>query len=138
MFDGTPQIIVQRYQIAAPWWSNDISYATDNAFFKNRPQNIEYSFGCVGCSAVPLKPNVANILLFNFSEQKLIQHGRIMIALDCNGLYLLIFEEKWRNYAAGPKSAANRDFFGCVGFSMYACGFSVRQFCSFTYPYIHT
>ena len=62
-------------------------------------------------SAVLLKPNVANILLINFCEQKFFQHGPITIAIDCNGLSLLIFEEKWPNYASAPKSAANSDSF---------------------------
>ena len=35
-------------------------------------QNIECSFGCVARSAVLLKPNVANILLFIFCEQKFV------------------------------------------------------------------
>ena len=34
-----------------------------------------------------------------------------MIAIDCNGLSLLIFEEKWPNYASVPKSAPNSDSF---------------------------
>ena len=89
IFDGTPQIIVQRCQIAAPMWSNDISFEADNAIFKNRAQNIECSFGCV-----LLKANVANILLFNFCEQKFVQHDPITIAIDCNDLCLLIFKEK--------------------------------------------
>ena len=62
-------------------------------------------------SAVLLKPNVANILLLNFSEQNFVQHGPITIVIDCNGLSLLIFEEKWSNYASGPKSAPNSDSF---------------------------
>ena len=41
IFDGTPQIIVQRCQIAAPRWPNDISSAADNANFINKAQNIE-------------------------------------------------------------------------------------------------
>ena len=41
-------------------------------------------------SAFLLKPNVANILLFNFCSQ-----CPITIVIDCNGLSLLIFEEKW-------------------------------------------
>ena len=53
-----------------------------------------------------LKPNV-----FNFCEQKFVQHGPITIAIDCNGLSFLIFEEKWPNYASGPKSAPNSDSF---------------------------
>ena len=40
IFDGTPQIIVQRCQIAVPKWPNDISPAVDNEIFKNRAQNI--------------------------------------------------------------------------------------------------
>ena len=72
IFVGTPQIIVQRCQIAGTRWPNDISSAADNAIFKNRAQNIECSFDCVAHSVVLLKPNVANILLFNFCEQKLI------------------------------------------------------------------
>ena len=45
IFDGIPQIIVQRCLIAAPRWPNDNSSAADNAIFENRVQNIECSFG---------------------------------------------------------------------------------------------
>ena len=86
IFDGTPQIIVQRCQIATARWPNDISSAAENAIFKNRVQNIECSFGCVARSAVLLKPNIANILLFNFYEQKFVQHGPITSAIDCNDI----------------------------------------------------
>ena len=72
IFDGTPQILVQRCQIAAQRWPNDISSEADNAIFKNRPQNIECSFSCIARSAVLLKPNVVNILLFNFCKQKFV------------------------------------------------------------------
>ena len=65
IFDGTPHIII----VQAQRWPNYISSAADNAIFKNRAQNIEYSCGCVVRSDVLLKPNVANILLFNFCEQ---------------------------------------------------------------------
>ena len=109
--DGTPQIIVQRYRIAPPRCPNGISSAVDNAIFKIRAQNIECSFGCVAHRAVLLKPSVANILLFNFCELNFVQHGPITLAIDCNGLFLLIFEEKLPNYASGPKSALNSDSF---------------------------
>ena len=59
----------------------------DNAIFKNRAQNIECSFDCVARSTVLLKPYIANILLFNFCEQKFVQHGPITIAIDCNDLF---------------------------------------------------
>ena len=92
-------------------WPNDISSAAHNAIFKNTAQNIVCSFGSVARSAVLLKPNVTNILLFNFCEQKFVQHDPITIAIDCNGLSLLIFEEKWSNYDSGPKFAPNSDSF---------------------------
>ena len=111
IFDGTPQLIVQRCQIAVPRWPNDLSSAADNAIFTNRAQNIECNFGCVARSNVLLKPNVANILLFNFCEQKFVQHDSKTIAIDCGGLSLFIFEEKWPNYACGLKSAPNSDSF---------------------------
>ena len=63
----------------------------------------KHRVGRVTRTAVLLKPKVANILLFNSCEQKFIQHGPITIAIDCNGLSLRIFEEKWPNYASGPK-----------------------------------
>ena len=109
IFDGTLQIIVQLCQIAAPRWPNNISFAADNAIFKNRAQNIQCSFGFVARSAVLLKSNFANILLFNLCEQKFVQHGPITIAIDCNGLSLLISEDEWPNYASGAKFAPNSD-----------------------------
>ena len=92
-FDGTPQIIGQRFQITASRWPNNIGSTANNVIFKKRAQNIECSFGCVARSIVLLKPNVANILLFNFCEQKFVKHGPLSIAIDCNGLYLLHFRK---------------------------------------------
>ena len=94
---SSTQIIVHRCQIAAPRCPTDISSAADYVFFKNREQNIECSICCVASSTVLLKPNVANILLFNFCEQKFVQHGPITIAIA--------------NYASGPKSAPSSDSF---------------------------
>ena len=160
ILEGTPQIIVQRCQIAAPRCPNDInsaadntyihnwslqpfsqaywpnfSVASDNAIFKNRAQNIDCSFGCVARSAVLLKPNVVNIFLFNFCEQKFVQHGPITIAIDWNAVFFLIFEEKCLNYASAPKSAPNSDSFWVRRF--FSLRFSMTQmwqFCLFTYP----
>ena len=109
IFDGSLQIIVQRCQIAASRWPNNISSAVDNAIFKNRAQNNDCNFGCAARSAIPLKPNVGYILLFNFYEQQFVQHGPITIAIDCNDHSLLIFGEKLPNYVSGPKSAINSD-----------------------------
>ena len=57
------------------------------------------SFGCVARSAVLLKPNVASSSI------------TITVAINCNSLSLLIFEETWTNYASRPKSAPNSDSF---------------------------
>ena len=85
--DGNPQIIVQRCQIAAPKWQNDISSAADNAIFKNKVQNIECSFGCVTRSTVLVKPNVVNILLLNFCEEKFVQLSLLTVtASPCSFL----------------------------------------------------
>ena len=64
-----------------------------------------------------------NLYWIYIYEHKFVQHGPITIAIDCNVLYLLIFEERWPTYASGPKSAPNRTqkqtpniecSFGCV------------------------
>ena len=66
-------------------------------------------------------PNVANILLFNFCGQNCIQNGPIPIANDSfskkNGLIMSVDQN--------PHQTVTH--FGCLGFSM-------RQFCMFTYP----
>ena len=100
--------------------------AADNAIFKNRAQNIECNLGCVARSAVLLKPNVANILFFNFGEQKFVQHGSITIAIDCNGLSLLTFEEKWPNYVSGLAFQCKRAGFLCPKCYNFAC-LHIRQ-----------
>ena len=93
---------------------------------QTKAQNVESSFCCVARRAVLLKPNVANILLFNFCEQKFVQYGPITIAIDCNGFSLPIFEEKWSNYASRPKSTPNSDLFW-VCWLLNVC---VRVFCA--------
>ena len=126
IFDSTPQIIDQRCQIAVPRRSNGISSAADNAIFKNRAQNIECSSSWVARIAIQLKPNVANILIFAFCEQK--QRSLLTVmASPCS------FSKK-----NGPVMPLDQNLhqtvirFGCVGFSMYVCGYSVpkmRKFC---------
>ena len=133
IFDGTPQIIVQRCQIVAQRWPNNNSSA---AIFKNRVQNIECRFDCVARSAVLLKPNVANILLFNFCEQKFGQHEPIAIALTVTASPCSFSKKN------SPIMPLDQDLhqtvgrLGCVGFSMYTRKFFVpqmRQFCLFAY-----
>ena len=99
------------------------NFVADNAIFKNMAQTIACSFGCVTHRAVLLESNLANILLFNFCEQKFVQHGLITIAIDCNDLSLLIFKEMDKNLYQTE-----------THFSIYASRFSVpqmRQVCLF-------
>ena len=46
-----------------------------------------------------------------FLWPKAVQYGALTITIDCNGFSVLIFKEKWPNYASGPKSATNSDSF---------------------------
>ena len=76
-------------------------------------------------SAILLKSNVAYILLFNFCEQKFVQYGPITIAINCKAHFLLIFGEKWPNYASDPKSAPYSDLFWVLRlFNVYVQVFS--------------
>ena len=87
---------------------------------KNRTQNIECSFGCVAHVG-----NVANILLFNFCEQKFVQNGPITIAIDYNSLSLLIFEDIMAQLCLWTKIRTKQ----CLVLSA-----SPFQFCLFIYP----
>ena len=118
-------------------WRHPTNYSptVSNAIFKNRAQNIECNFGSVASSSVLLKPNVANILLFNFCELKFIQYGPITIAIDCDDLSLFIFEKNGPIMPLVQNPHQTVTCFVCVGIPMYACAFSVAQmlqFCLFT------
>ena len=77
---------------------------TECDFYITRSRNCDCS---VACNVVLLKPNVANILLFNFCERKFVQNGPIM-PLNQN-----------------PQQTVSR--FRFVGLLMYECRFFVPQ-----------
>ena len=77
--------------------------------------------------AVLLKPNVAKILVFNFCEQKFVQHGPLTIAIDCSSLSLLISKKNCPIMTLDQHPHQTVTRYGCVGFSMYPCGFSVMS-----------
>ena len=56
-------------------------------------------------------PSCWNQMLPIFSSSIFVNKNSFNMAVDCNGLSLFIFEEKWFNYAFGPKSAPNSDSF---------------------------
>ena len=64
------------------------------AIFKHRAQNMKCNFVSVAYSADLLKPNVANIFLFNFCEQKFVQQGPILNAINCNYPLLAHYRRK--------------------------------------------
>ena len=78
----------------------------------NSVQMIECSFDLCATQRHPVETKCCQYppLQFVF-EQKFVHHGPITIAIDCNGLSLLIFEENWPNYDSGPKSIPNSDSF---------------------------
>ena len=83
--------------------------------------------------AILLKPNVANILLFNFCEQKFVQQ-RSPLSVTASPCSISKKNVPIMFLNQNPHQTVTR--FGCVGFSMYACGFSVPQmrlFRLFTY-----
>ena len=125
--DNSPTVSIRSTELAK----------RHHAIFKNKAQNIECSSGCVARSAVLLKPNVVNILLFNFCEQKLVQYGPITIAIDFNGLSFFIFQEKWPNYASGPTSASNSDsFWGASAFQCMRAAFLCPK--GYNFACLHT
>ena len=113
------QIIVQRCQIAAPKWPNDFSSAADNAVFKNRAQYIECSFVAPCCwnQILPISSSSIFVNENSFNMARL----RSLLTLTASPSS---FSKK--NYPIipldqNPHQRLTR--FGCVGFSMYACGF---------------
>ena len=78
-------------------------------------QNIEFSFGCVARGAVLLKSNVSNILLFNFCEQKSVQHGPITIA---TAMIQHAFQYPFKNLSAWSLTPQR-----CMRVAFYISGF---------------
>ena len=113
IFDGTPQIIVQRCQTAAPRCPAGSEAAA--LWLIMRSSKTEQKTSSVTSAVWHIVPSC--------------WHQTITIAIDCSGLSLHIFEEKWPNYVSGPKYAPNSDSFW-VRRLLYIC---VRV-CLFTYP----
>ena len=120
------QIIIQQCQIAVPKWPNNNSSALIMRSSKTGCKTSSVASAVWHVVPPLLKPNVVNILLFSFCEQRFVQHGSITITIDCNGISLLIFEEKCPNYASGPKSTPKSDSFW-VRWFFNVC---VRVFCA--------
>ena len=124
-FTNTPQIILQRCQITAPRWPNDISSSTSA---KHR-----VLLQLCGMQRRSVKPQLLPIFVnknsFNMAR---LRSPLTITAFPCS---FSMKNSPITPLDQNPHQTVTR--FWCVGFSMYACGFSVpqmRQFCLFTYP----
>lgn len=113
---------IQQGQITALRPPIDSNISADYSSFKTSAQKIEGYCGCVASGNVLLK---TNIILFKFCKQKFISHGTMTLS-GGNCDFLLIFELKWTNDAAGPKTTPITRC-KCASCSMIMCGSSGSQ-----------
>ena len=95
IFKGSPQKIVKRGQITASQRPIDIRISTGCFIFENSAPKIDCYASCVASGPVLLEPNVVHVILFNFWEQKSVEHSSLTLAIDRNSESLLILKEKW-------------------------------------------
>ena len=99
ILNGSLQKTVQRGQITDPRRPIDIRISDHYSIFENGEQKIDCYVGCVASGPVLLEPNVVHVILFNFWKPKFVKHATVTLAIDRNGVSLLIFKEKWPNDA---------------------------------------
>ncbi|GFT62030.1 hypothetical protein TNCV_3811981 [Trichonephila clavipes] len=56
-------------------------------------QSIDCGKSCVTCCAVLLEPQLLDIMIVQFSNEKVSNHGSIPITIDCNVVAFIVFEE---------------------------------------------
>ncbi|GFV41396.1 hypothetical protein TNCV_3090061 [Trichonephila clavipes] len=54
---------------------------------------IDCGTSCVTCCAVLLEPQLLDIMIVQFRNEKVSNHGSIPITIDCNVVAFIIFEE---------------------------------------------
>ena len=107
ILNGCPQKVVQLGQITTLRRPIDIRDSAGYSIFENGAKQIDCYVGFLASGHVLLKSNVVHVILFNFWKHKFVEHGTVTLAIDRNGGFLIIFEEKWSNDATIPKSAPN-------------------------------
>ena len=105
IFNGSPQIILQRRQITAPRRPIDIRISAEYSIFENGAQKIDCYVGCVA-HRVETKCRLCHSLQFLETKIRSAWHGNVF-AINRDGDFLLICEEKWLKDATVPKSAPN-------------------------------
>ncbi|GFX80297.1 uncharacterized protein TNCV_2643131 [Trichonephila clavipes] len=56
-------------------------------------QSIDCGTSCVTCCAVLLEPQLLDIVIVQFRNEKVSNHGSIPITIDCNVVAFIVFEE---------------------------------------------
>ncbi|GFT34007.1 hypothetical protein TNCV_4384591 [Trichonephila clavipes] len=56
-------------------------------------QSIDCGTSCVTCCAVFLEPQLLDIMIVQFRNEKVSNHGSIPITIDCNVVAFIVFEE---------------------------------------------
>ncbi|GFW43437.1 hypothetical protein TNCV_4767901 [Trichonephila clavipes] len=57
---------------------------------------------CVTCCAVLLEPQLLDIMIVQFRNEKVSNHGSIPITIDCNVVAFIVFEEVRTNDSLQP------------------------------------
>ncbi|GFU51261.1 hypothetical protein TNCV_2755461 [Trichonephila clavipes] len=73
-----------------------------------------------------------DIMIVQFRNEKVSNHGSIPITIDCNVVAFIVFEEGFHQPIKRTKQSS---FSGCNGVSTYTCGLAslqMRQFCLLT------
>ncbi|GFX06453.1 hypothetical protein TNCV_3016871 [Trichonephila clavipes] len=55
--------------------------------------SIDCSTSCVTCCVVLLEPQLLDIMIVQFRNEKVSNHGLIPITIDCNVVAFIVFEE---------------------------------------------
>ncbi|GFU12924.1 hypothetical protein TNCV_1678321 [Trichonephila clavipes] len=81
--------------------------------------------------------DLLDIMIVQFRNEKVSNHGSIPITIDCNVVAFIVFEEVRTNEPIPPahKALQTVGFSGCNGVSTYTCGLAslqMRQFCLLT------
>ncbi|GFY04724.1 hypothetical protein TNCV_419791 [Trichonephila clavipes] len=68
---------------------NNITLAVTKRVF----QSIDCGTSCVTCCAVLLEPQLLDIMIVQFKNEKVSNHGSIPITIDCTVVAFIVFEE---------------------------------------------
>ncbi|GFW05354.1 histone-lysine N-methyltransferase SETMAR [Trichonephila clavipes] len=77
------------FQHLWPYIGNNMANAVTKRVF----ESIDCGTSCVTCCAVLLEPQLLDIMIVQFRNEKVSNHGSIPITIDCNVVAFIVFEE---------------------------------------------